>query len=284
MLLLALSSCGNKQSSSKMEEAVSVSPVVLEEPSESSKFVNRNDVSHEAGAEDKIELNKVDEKSSAIKIIKTGQISIESKQIKNSKKNIDANLKKFNAYYEQESSSNSNDLLSYTLEVRIPSQSFDSFLAAMENGEDKITAKNIQADDVSLQYYDIESRMKSKKAYLDRYLAMVSSAKNVKDLLEIQEKIRELQEEIDSSEEVLRKLSNKISYSTLTIQLFEYQANLPIGSQSFWAKMKSSFEFGGDLIQNIVLGIIGIWPVWILVGLVIFLIRKIRKRRRAVKS
>lgn len=280
LLLISMGSCGNKFAEQNSEEM-------------SSKDFNESaavTISQDAGisplvsAEMKITERIPQQSASNIKIIKRGNISLESRKIEVSKKNIDALLKKFNAYYEQESSSNSNYLTSYKLKIRIPTSSFDNFLLAMENGEDKITDKNISAEDVSITYHDYESRLKSKRAYLERYQEMVASAKNVKDLLEIQEQIRQLQEEIDSKEALLRNLTNEINYSTLTVDLFEYQANLSMGSNSFFAKVKTSLEFGWNLIQNIALGIIGIWPVWIVVGLVVVIIRNFRRKRRMRKA
>lgn len=215
------------------------------------------------------------------KIIREGNISIESKDVKTSKKNLDQQLKQMGGYYERESANtDNNNLISYDLVLRIPSDKLDGFLTSVENGKDKITSKSLTSEDVSLQYYDLESRLKSKRAYLERYQAMVSSAKNVKELLEIQEQIRQLQEEIDSSESVMRNLSGQVNYSSLRINLFDYQSNLPMGSNSFWSRVKSSFGFGGDLVANIVLGIIGLWPIFIIGSLVVFVVLRWRNRRK----
>lgn len=215
------------------------------------------------------------------KIIREGNISIESKDVKTSKKNLDQQLKQMGGYYERESANtDNNNLISYDLVLRIPSDKLDGFLTSVENGKDKITSKSLTSEDVSLQYYDLESRLKSKRAYLERYQAMVSSAKNVKELLEIQEQIRQLQEEIDSSESVMRNLSGQVNYSSLRINLFDYQSNLPMGSNSFWSRVKSSFGFGGDLVANIVLGIIGLWPIFLIGSLVVFVVLRWRNRRK----
>ncbi|WP_160366868.1 DUF4349 domain-containing protein [Sphingobacteruim zhuxiongii] len=217
------------------------------------------------------------------KIVRTGNISIESKDVKASKKTLDGLLKNVQGYYENETVNNARAYTSFDLVVRIPSNKLDALLANLENGTDKITEKNLRAEDVSAQYYDTESRLKSKRAYLERYQQMVSSAKSVKDLLEIQEQIRMLQEEIDASEGVLRSLSGQVNYSTLTIHLFEENANLPMGSNSFWTRVKDSFAFGWDLIENLTIGIIGLWPLLIVAVLVIYVIRSIRRRKRSNK-
>ncbi|MEI5983406.1 DUF4349 domain-containing protein [Sphingobacterium sp. PU5-4] len=234
-----------------------------------------------AGAAVDAAANPVNPVNQQLKIIRRGDLSIESKDIQASKKNLDVLLKKMGGYYEQESStSNRDELTTYNLVIRVPSKQLDAFMGNLENGKDKITSKSMTSEDVSILYYDVESRLKSKRAYLARYQGMVASAKSVKDLLEIQEQIRLLQEEIDSSEGLLRNLGGQVDYSSININLFEYNANLPMGSNSFWSRLKDSFVFGWNLIETLALGIVGLWPVLIVVGLAVALIKKFRKNRK----
>ena len=217
ILLFAMGSCADKNAETS-SKSVEIAPVTLMEPAEATddEFAGVKDYALEP--RDKVELSIPNH----VKIIKNGNVSIESKNITKSKKNLDALMKRFSAYYQQETTNNNNDLTSYNLIIRVPTTSFESMMTALESGEDNVTEKNISAEDVSLQYFDLQSRLKSKRAYLERYQAMVSSAKNVKELLEIQEQIRRLQEDIDSNEATYRNLSNQINYSTLTVNLFEY--------------------------------------------------------------
>lgn len=279
ILLFAMGSCADKNAETS-SKSVEIAPVTLMEPAEATddEFAGVKDYALEP--RDKVELSIPNH----VKIIKNGNVSIESKNITKSKKNLDALMKRFSAYYQQETTNNNNDLTSYNLIIRVPTTSFESMMTALESGEDNVTEKNISAEDVSLQYFDLQSRLKSKRAYLERYQAMVSSAKNVKELLEIQEQIRRLQEDIDSNEATYRNLSNQINYSTLTVNLFEYQANLPMGSNSFWVQIKDSINFGWNIIENLILGIIGLWPVWIILGTLNFVIKKVIKKRKQKKN
>lgn len=274
-----MGSCADKNDETS-SKSVEISPATLMEPAEAAddEFAGVKDYALEP--RDKVELSIPNH----VKIIKNGNVSIESKNITKSKKNLDALMKRFSAYYQQETTNNNNDLTSYNLIIRVPTTSFESMMTALESGEDNVTEKNISAEDVSLQYFDLQSRLKSKRAYLERYQAMVSSAKNVKELLEIQEQIRQLQEDIDSNEATYRNLSNQINYSTLTVNLFEYQANLPMGSNSFWVQIKESINFGWNIIESLILGIIGLWPVWIILGTLIFVIKKVIKKRKQNKN
>jgi hypothetical protein len=50
---------------------------------------------------------------------------------------------------------------------------------------------------------------------------MLKSAKTTKDILEIQENIRELEDEIDVSEGRLRFIDDRVNYSTLNLSLYK---------------------------------------------------------------
>ncbi len=268
-----LAGCQQKQEDQGMREAAS-SELALEEIDAAPAMKQSDQVAEQAIASPQVPV------VSPKKIVRSGNLSIESKDIHASKKHLDAVLQKFQGYYEQESTNNSQHATQYSLIVRIPSKSFDSFMQSLETGKDKITEKNIQSTDVSIQYYDVESRLKSKRTYLEKYQQMVSSAKSVKDLLEIQEQIRQLQEDIDANESQLRSLSGQVDFSTLHINLFEEQANLPMGSNSFWMRVKDSLTFGWQMLEGLALVLIGIWPIFILGAILFVGIRKWQKRRK----
>ena len=213
------------------------------------------------------------------KIIRKGSLSIESNDIQKTKQKLDAVIAKSDGYYEQENTTAGSTYTNINLIIRIPSDTFDSFIATIETGEDKITNKSISTEDVSLQYYDVESRIKSKRIYLEHYQKMVSSAKSVSDLLEIQEQIRQLQEDIDSNETLLKLLSNRIAYSTINIDIF-HSSGGPIYSNSYLSEIRESFYSGWRSIKDLFLGLIKVWPI--LLSLIFILL--IWKRYKRLKS
>ncbi|MFD2597081.1 DUF4349 domain-containing protein [Sphingobacterium griseoflavum] len=214
------------------------------------------------------------------KIIRSGNIAVESKAIGKSKQAMDALLTHYGGYYEQETLSSAGTYRHYSLIARIPAAHLDRFLLAIEKGGDKLTERSLRSEDVSLRYFDSESRLQSKRAYLKRYQEMVGQAKSVKDLLEIQEQIRRLQEEVDSQESVMRSLKDQIAYSSLGIQLFEYQANLPIGSQSFWIQLEEAVADGWLFVGEVFLFVLRLWPFILLAGVAMFAWRSYKNRKK----
>jgi hypothetical protein len=233
-------------------------------------------------AEKKAPIEKINKK----KIIKDGAINVTTKNVFESKKNIDEIVKKLNAYYENETFVNNDNEISYDLSIRIPANNFELFISSIDNGKNKITSKNIRARDVTEEYIDLETRLANKKDYLKRYKELLSKASTIKDILAIQENVRSLQEEIESCEGRLKYLSDQVTYSTLNLKLTkikEHKDN-PAQSESFFEKIKDSLVIGWTSIVNLFLWLIEIWPMVIAITFLTFLIRWMIRKRRIKKS
>ena len=220
------------------------------------------------------------------KIIKDGDISVKSKDIDNSKKALDKLVKSLNGYYENERLEKYDDKISYDLKVRIPSQNFEKLLTAVENGTDELQSKNVQARDVTAEFLDIDTRLNNKRQYLKRYQELLSKAGNVKDIIAIEENIRNLQEEIESSVGRLKYLGDQVSYSTLNVNLYSEKDYVfkPEPQDNFWERFKTSISDGWNSIVSFFLWTIGIWPFLIIGFVVLYFVRPWWKKRRDAKK
>lgn len=278
-LALSLFTGCNKAEVATTAKAVEEQAVALDLMEEPAPQVEVHALANaQPGVDPKSPLNNV--KAQNKKIIRSGNIAVESKAIGKSKQAMDVLLMRYGGYYEQESLSSAGSYSNYSLIARIPAAHLDQFLKDIEKGGDKLTERSLRSEDVSLQYFDSESRLKSKRAYLERYQHMVAQAKSVKDLLEIQEQIRQLQEEIDSQESVMRSMKDQIAYSSLSIQLFEYQANLPMGSQNFGIQLKEAFADGWLFVGEVFLFVLRLWPFILLATVVVLAWRSYKRRKK----
>lgn len=214
------------------------------------------------------------------KIIKDGSITVKTFDINTSKKGIDHLLKNLGAYYETEDLQNNDLVISYDLKIRVPPVNFEKLISILENGNDEIQSKNIQVRDVTEEYVDIETRLSNKRDYLKRYKELLSKAQTVKDILAVEENIRNLQEEIESKEGRLKYLSDQVALSTLNIHLFKEKESTGKYQDSFLARTKTSFKHGWASIIDFVLWGVGIWPYLIVATAVFFIIRRIIKTRK----
>jgi hypothetical protein len=221
------------------------------------------------------------------KLIKDGSISVGSVHAEDSKKNIDKLLAKYLAYYESEQVTNNENITSYHLKIRVAAASFEKMITELENGDDIIQSKNIETRDVTEEYIDIEGRLTNKKDYLQKYRELVLKAGNIRDVLEIEENIRTVQEEIESITGRLKYLNDQIAYSTLDVHLFQEKENQSNNAQPyrFTDRIKDAIVSGWSAIKEFILALIAAWPTVIIctIGAIIIL-RVIRKRRTAKRN
>jgi Rad3-related DNA helicase len=220
------------------------------------------------------------------KIIKDGDIIIQTNDIEIAKQRIDSLVKNLNAYYEREDLRKGPARIIYDLIIRVPADNFEKLFSSIEQGKDEVKNKSIRVRDVTEEYVDLTARLTSKRDYLKQYTVLLSKATKISEILEIQEKIRNLREEIESAEGRLRYLSDQVTFSTLNVSLekeVEYVYK-PAQKDHFTERVKSGLNTGWDIIVGIIVFLINIWSVLLLFTLVFFSIRWRIKKRKARKS
>ncbi|MDD4144815.1 MAG: DUF4349 domain-containing protein [Prolixibacteraceae bacterium] len=220
------------------------------------------------------------------RIIKDGRLGLKVPDLENAKSRVDELVKNHDGYYANENFNNSDFESSYNLNIRIPSSNFEKFISLLEAGIGEIQYKSIDARDVTDQFIDLETRLENKQNYLKRYNELLARANNVREILDIEEKIRVLEEEIESTTGRLKYLSDLVDYSTLNLTLtepkdFKYK---PVSRDKFTEKLKQSISKGWYGFMDFLLFIIKIWPFWIIVAVVILFWNNIRKKKRKVQK
>jgi len=215
-------------------------------------------------------------------IIKDGQMGLKVDDLELAKSRINSIVKNYNGYFANEGLINNDYESSYQLKIRLPSVNFEKFIAEVESGEGEVTFKNIQARDVTAEFIDLETRLSNKREYLKKYNDLLKQAKSVNDILEIEEKARIIQEEIESSEGRLKYLNDQVSLSTLDltvskIKVFKYQ---PAKRDNFAERLKQSLASGWLGFVDFVIFLIKLWPFWIILAIFVTLLKKFRLRRK----
>lgn len=220
------------------------------------------------------------------KIIRNGSMSVKANDLQASKKRIDATLKKLGAYYQDERFSNEDSREEYFLKIRIPSNQFENLIHSIDQGNDEIVSKQLNAEDVTEEFVDLEARLLQKREYLERYKSILRAAKNVKEMMQVEENIRNLQEEIESKEGRLRFLKDQVSYSTLDLTLFHPKEYVFRNDEenSFSERAKAAFSGGWHGVVELCLGLFTVWPFLLFLFLVYVFIRTYLKRRKAKQT
>jgi len=171
-----------------------------------------------------------------------------------------------------------------TLRISVPADQLDAFVKELKTQSLHTDYTRINAQDVTEEFMDITTRLKTKKEVRDRYVEILRNrAQNVEDILNAEEKIRVIQEEIESIEGRLKFINNRAAMSQVTVEIYQIipYVHRPDGNQrTFFSEVKDGFVNGWELIQAIVLGLISIWPIVLIVTLIIIYRRRIFGRFR----
>ena len=214
------------------------------------------------------------------KIIKNGDMRIQVGDIKKAQGQINSILKNNSAYIQKEEFQNTDTDENLDIVIRVPHKNFDALVNSFSNGVGAVLSKNISSDDVTEEYTDVSIKLANKKIYLEKYRDMLKTAKTTKDMLEIQENIRALEDEIDVAEGRLRFIDDRVNYSTLTINLYKEKVRSSATSRiGFGSRFGDSVTEGWNSFVEFLLGIISLWPFFLLIPVLVIAWKKWRNRR-----
>jgi len=94
-----------------------------------------------------------------------------------------------------------------------------SFSATYPAFNGKLTGENETVQNVTTQYVDLQSRLKNLQTEQQRLLQLMSQAQNLSDTLTIQDKLTDVEGQIEQIEGQINELNSQTAYSTVTVNL-----------------------------------------------------------------
>ena len=209
------------------------------------------------------------------KVIKNATLSFKTDDVKKTKEQIDEIIKSLGAYSASENQNNGYERLEYHQQIRIPSERFDMLIQKIETLSKEIENKNINTQDVTEEFIDLEARLKTKKELEVRYHQLLKQANKVSEVLSIEKEIGNVRTEIESMEGRLNYLKNQVSLSTLNLTFYQTLTT----DFGYASKFVSSLRTGWENLLSFIIGLVSIWPFLIMLSFFVWLIYKwIRKK------
>ncbi len=196
-------------------------------------------------------------------LIKNATVTVECEDAGKASETLRASLQANNAYV-----SNLNEHLdslgrrTITLQVRVPADKFDQSMLNLES-LGKVLNKQVTTEDVTEEYVDTESRTRNLKKTEERLIDHLNRAAELEDILRVENELTRVREQIERMDGRLRYLTNRVSFSTISITLQDKaKAETIIPPKSF----STAQEFTSA--ARSMLGFLqGIWSlvIWVLV-------------------
>ncbi len=172
---------------------------------------------------------------------------------------------------------------SASLTVRVPADKTDAFVNGL-GGIGTLTRVSVNRDDVTMQWEDLDARIKALQASVDRLRALITSAASTADLIAAEQALSSRQGELDSLTAQKRLLDDQVALSTLTIEITTTAKDSDEGPSNFWDGVVAGWNSLVDWLKDAIV-FIGKAIPWlgflaIIGGLVFGLVRVVRRKRR----
>lgn len=288
-LALAMTACGGAATGAATQGATAdnaaYSPSVAAESYYESDSLGMNTVYNGMDEEYGSGKSSVEESDAASqqrdrKLIRTVNMTVETREFDAVMGTIEQRITELGGYIENMDSYNGSVYSSYranrssTLTVRIPSNQMNVFLGEVSEISN-VTRRSENVRDVTLDYVDLESHKKTLQTEHERLLELLEQAENIEDIITIEQRLSNVQYQIESMESQLRTYDNKVDYGTVYLEVDEVQELTPVEEETLWERISGGFiddlkRIGDGALEILVWLLVHI-PTLALWALIIFL-------------
>ena len=220
------------------------------------------------------------------KLVKTGGITFESSVIEQDYARLKKLLPAFGGYIEKEYQNKTDYRITYELTIRVPAEQYDPMYDTLSNLVVQPDNRYSNVEDVTERYYDLQTRIKNKKALEARYIQLLQKATKIQDILDIEDKLNRVRIEIERLEGQFRYLSKRIGYSSIELTMYQVipRENRISRRDGFGERLSEALYRGWQGFLAFTIGLLTLWPFLLLTTVAILLFRRWRSKRKARKS
>ena len=212
------------------------------------------------------------------KLIRTVSLTTETEDMDTLLDQVTLRIAELGGYVESREIYSGSEYASYrsrsaTMTVRIPAENLDAFISHVDGASHIISSKET-AEDVTMQYVATESHLKVLQAEEERLLKFLAEAKDVSEMLEIEQRLTDVRAELESVTNQLNTYKNLVSYGTvhLSIQEVKQYTEAPEEDPTLWQRIGTGFMNGvknmGLFLENLLVFAVSAIPYLILPALI----------------
>lgn len=177
------------------------------------------------------------------KVIKTANLNLQTLDFDAFQSALDAKIAESGAYLQYADVSGTDyyggrKSANYT--IRVPEANLNLFLAGVE-GIATVVNKTLGEEDVTLNYVDTETRIKTLEIEQERLLALLEKADDLEYIIRLEERLSEVRYNIESYQARLRTYDDKITYSTVRIYVYEVARVQEKEPETLWERIRNGF-------------------------------------------
>ena len=141
--------------------------------------------------------------------------------------------------------------------IRVPSSLYDAMLAELAD-LGRVLRRTENAEDHSLRYYDLESRLETRRELLRTYQSYLQRANDINEIMTVESRIADLQREIDQTGTQFQNLANLVDYSTINVEITGPPAAFSYDEPSLREKLDGLLSSFGNVASSALVLLAGI--------------------------
>lgn len=224
------------------------------------------------------------------KIIKTYDYRYETEEFDKSLENLKELIEKYGGYVASSDLSGTTRRCLY-LTAKIPADASDNFVKNT-GSLGTLTSQSENAEDVTLEYTDTESRISSLKTEQQRLNELLKDADSLETVIALEDRLTEVRYELESYQSRKNQLDSLITYSTVNIELKEVNYTVEVDDSTFVSRivtgLKASLrdvkisvtDFAVWFIVNIPYFLIWIVVIFVIVKIIKAFVRRMRRKKQ----
>ncbi|MGN0166718.1 MAG: DUF4349 domain-containing protein [Acetatifactor sp.] len=231
------------------------------------------------------------------KLIKTVDMSVETKEFDTLMETLEARVQELGGYIENLDTYNGSVYSGYrssrnaSMTLRIPQDRLEEFLKTISD-ICNVIRRSDSVEDVTLTYVDLESHRDALKTEQSRLLELLEQAESMEDILVIEERLTNIRYQLESMESSLRTIDNQVNFSTIYLSVSEVKELTPVEEKTTGQRIAEGFveslkDVGNGAVEVFVWVVVNLphLVVWAaVIALIVLLFRKCRRKKKAQKE
>ena len=190
--------------------------------------------------------------------------------------------------YEEQSTNRYQITMTFSVAATAYPQVFSYLAGYAQTHHGTLNNLHETVQDVSNDYVDTTSRLKNLRTEQDRLLALLSQAKSLSDTLAIEQRLTDVEGQIEQIEAHLNALNGQTTYYMVTITLVPLYTPAPDSpsapwnpGQTFHDALSAALGFGQGLVSVLIW--LATFAIYLIPVVIIFLLVRRWRRTRAAK-
>ncbi|MFC9603534.1 DUF4349 domain-containing protein [Streptomyces niveus] len=228
----------------------------------------------------------VDESAAKTHVIRTATLSVEVKSVTKALAKARTVALDAGGVVEDETTERVDDThVASNLVLRVPEAEYDAVLSELA-GTGKLLARSANAKDVTEQVVDVNSRIATQRASVNRVRKLMDQAEDITDVVALESQLNTRQAELESLLARQASLADRTTMATITLDLSERpkeEKDSGDGDPGFLDALGGGWDALVTVLRWIVVVVAAILPfvaaLAVLLGLWLFLGARLRSRR-----